>query len=169
VFFVGDNRPEGAGDRWEWAPALRRVLEALDIRLLGCLGLSPDFYREGRDRRKHWRTELAATLEAALTGPFAEAALLTHNPVGEYGHPDHVAVLQTVLDIAPEQRTFITDLCYEEKCSPLLERLFYQGAAFGPFPFEPDSWDKAREAYESSYRWTARDSPGALQANLYEL
>ena len=122
LFVVGDNRSTGTAPRAVWEPALRGVVESQGITYLGSLGLRPDFYRAARSERSLLPEALTRTLEATLTGEFADAALVTHNPGGEYGHPDHQCVFQAMLRAGGRRALHFTDLCYEAPMTQLERR-----------------------------------------------
>lgn len=169
VFFVGDNRPGLATESEWWRPRLTEVLNELGIELLGCIGCAPDFFRSPRSDRAVWRTRLDALLEEARTDAFADAGLITHNPLGEYGHPDHLEVHRAVLETRDHHPLLISDLCYEGTISERQRRLFYSGSSYGPFTFDHHRWAAARRLYRESLRWTAREWPGQETARLYTL
>ena len=169
VFFVGDNRAGGEGNYAEWRPRLTRVLGSLGVQLLGCLDCSPDFYRLPRSERRIWRDRLADLLgESRATGPFSQARIVTHNPMGEYGHPDHIEVHRAVLDVCDE-RILVSDLSYADPPSSHVKRIFFRGAGYGPYHLDRARWATARAAYSSSLKWTAREWPSTDVARLYEL
>jgi LmbE family N-acetylglucosaminyl deacetylase len=169
IFFVGDNRAGGQGDDGDWRPRLMQVLEGLGIDLLGCLECTPDFYRLPRSERGVWRDRLGRLLEESrAAGPFSGARVVTHNPMGEYGHPDHIEVHRAVLDVCDEG-VLVSDLAYEEPPSPHVRRIFFRGAEYGPYHLDRVRWAAARAAYASSLKWTAREWPSTDVARLYEL
>jgi LmbE family N-acetylglucosaminyl deacetylase len=168
VFFVGRNWPRpGRASRWK--SALRSVLRRLDTELLGCLDLEPDFFRLERRARSRLPERLAAVLAAADRGDFARAALLTHNPGGEYGHPDHLTVLDTVLALSPRRDVYVTDLCYEGRLSPVHRQLFFSRPVSGLIRFDEETWQHARRCYRAGYRWTGLESVSQRCARLYRV
>ena len=164
IFFVEENRGAPAG-----RDALRQVLKTLGVELLGSLGLRPDFYRAPRDERRRLAARLAALLAGLAAGPYSAGAILTHNPAGEYRHPDHITVLQTVLQVAPARDIYITDLCLDGHISELERRLYYAGPAGAVQELEHRRWEVAVSAYREGYHWTGYDSPGQTSARLYKL
>lgn len=169
IFFVGDNRPATSSSNKSWKSLLRDVLNGLNIQLLGCLGCAPDFFRSPRSERRVWRDSIQSLLANARTRDFTNAGLITHNPVGEYGHPDHIEVHRAVLDVCSHLPLLISDLCYEETISLRAQRLFYGGISHGPFTIDKHRWATARSAYRASLRWTAWEWPGQDTARLYEI
>jgi LmbE family N-acetylglucosaminyl deacetylase len=172
IFFVGDNRGikeqhvEGSG---EWQVALTRVLNALDIEFLGCLNLEPDFYKSPRAKRRTFVDHLLSLLEKARNGLFSDASIITHNPVGEYGHPDHITVFDTVIQADFSNDVYITDICYERPLSPLQIKLFYKTLEPGSFYPDFEQWEKAVNLYKAEYRWTWSMRPTNEIARLYRL
>jgi LmbE family N-acetylglucosaminyl deacetylase len=172
-YFVGENRPECVHERPVWEPALERVLESLGIAYLGSLGLKPDFYRMERNERRRIPAMLKGAMRDILAGPFAGAAIITHNPVGEYGHPDHLAVFDAVLDAAgPEQDIYVTDISFSGRISPWKRKLYYQSSPAGPFSLDKNRYREAVRQYEQLFHWTgAPDKSQILDAetHLYRL
>lgn len=169
IFFVGDNRGGGQQAKADWRPRLAWVLESLGVQLLGCLECAPDFYQLPRSKRRVWRDRLGLLLsEARTTAPFSQARVVTHNPMGEYGHPDHIEVHRAVLDVSDE-RIVVSDLSYQDPPSSLVRRIFFRGAGYGPYHLDRARWAAARAAYASSLKWTAWEWPSSELARLYEL
>ncbi len=171
IFFVGNNRPDRQDDDEEatWKTGIVQVLDRLGVQLLGCLDCAPGFYRDPRSERRVWREQLTMILDKARSsGPFAGAGLVTHNPVGEYGHPDHIEVHRAVMDTC-KSPVLVSDICDENPISERVRRLFYRGARYGPYSIDHRRWVAARNAYRTSLKWTAREWPGQEIASLYEL
>jgi len=169
IFFVGDNRSMIHNSDKLWNPRLCKVLNGLNIELLGCLGCSPDFFRSPRSERSVWRDSIQNLISNVRTGDFADASIITHNPIGEYGHPDHIEVCKTVMDVHDYLPLLISDLCYEQTISLRTRRLFYNGISYGPFSLDKWRWLEARSAYRTSLHWTAWEWPGQNNARLYAI
>ena len=171
IFFVGNNRTVTRTDNngLPWKTGLVRVLDQLGVQLLGCLDCAPNFYRDPRSERRVWREQLTKIFdEVRSAGPFAGAGIVTHNPVGEYGHPDHIEVNRAVLDIC-DVPVLVSDICDENPISERTRRLFYHSARYGPYHVDRNRWIAARTAYKTLLKWTAREWPGQETASLYEL
>ena len=170
IFFVGDNRTTGGGgEPTAWRSRLANALEELGIHFLGCLDCEPDFYRRPRSERGLWRAKLTTLLaEARGRALFSCAGLITHNPMGEYGHPDHVEVHRAVVDVCVHP-VLISDLCDANPVSDHARRIFYRGKAYGPYCLDRDRWLAARSAYERELKWTGHAWPGQELARLFEL
>lgn len=169
ILFVGDNRPGPGAPSALSTKRLCMILDQFGIQLLGCLHCAPNFFREPRSARDVWRRRVERLLAEARTGPFANAGVITHNPVGEYGHPDHIEVHRSILDVCDDQPLVITDLCYDSKLSEGVRRVFYEGKSYGPFQVDRSRWAAARALYRSCLRWTAWEWPSQNSASLYRL
>ena len=168
IFFVDDNRPD-ATRSGQCQQRLAEFLSRHGIRLLGTLGCRPGFYKERRQDRTIWRAALTDILDKVLADPaFQGARVITHNPMGEYGHPDHIETTMAVLDVCKEP-IVITDLCYEGHPSEGILRTYYRGRQFGHFELDRQRYATARSAYQSQFRWTAGEWPPCLTANLFEV
>jgi len=165
IFFVENNYSDSF---YNYEIRLNKILNHFGITLLGCLGYSPGFYRLLRKDRHEWRTKLEKILSEKSTGLFSNAALFTHNPIGEYGHPDHIEVFQTVMDVSPNP-LYISDLCYEKNLSDRVRKIFYKGAAIGPFELDTHRWSQAKNKYRASLKWTGWEWPGQMSTRLYQL
>lgn len=168
VFFAGRNGPFVRRNQG-WRSRVERVLRQLDIALLGCLDLSPDFYAAGRDEVRMFPDALGTILKENAHGDFALAPILTHNPMGEYGHPDHQAVFGAVISASPAHPVFVTDLCYQGRLSPLQRATYYRNCVAGPFSLDTEMWNSARRCYETEYVWTGKSVPPGEQAKLYRI
>lgn len=129
IFFVGNNCSGRGLGRSSWQPVLITLLKSLGVQYLGCLGYEPDFSRFPLKARLGMTHSLMKLLSKALTRDFEKAALITHNPSGEYGHPDHRLVFEIILDLSPVNESYITDLCIEGLLSEYHRRLYYQKAS----------------------------------------
>jgi len=169
VFFVGDNGPTPSLGSSHWEPNLRSILSDFNIELLGCLKCLPKFYQSPRQLRTLWRDKLEKILSSALSGEYAGSGVITHNPLGEYGHPDHIEVHRAVVDICDTTPLVITDLVYGQVFPRRINSLYYQGKSHGPYHLDKGCWDAARRAYQNSLHWTVWDVPQKSTARLYEL
>jgi hypothetical protein len=168
IFFVGDNR--AIRDNQEHSEsALRRILDSLDIEYLGSLNVPPDFYRLSRNARRRFSESLGNLLESVAIGSYSNASILTHNSAGEYRHPDHTTVLQTVLQVSPLQNVYITDLCFDGSISRMEKTLFYSRPVDGLHELQIERWQRAVQIYTEGYHWTGHQSPGQTVARLYKL
>lgn len=171
IFFVGNNSPGKTKEKEEWLKPLRNLLQSMGIRYLGCLNLRPNFYHGDRRERTRWKKMLNVLLDSVFAkGPFADTAIITHNPVGEYGHPDHIEVFRAVMAQPFDRDVYITDIGTGSRISPLMSRTFYSKKITASLNLKQKRWVKAREAYHRFYRWTGRDGePVNKKASLYKL
>ena len=167
IFFVGNTLYGKSSTSCE--TALRRVLDTLEIEYLGTLKLNPDFYRMKRDMRRALSNELENLIHKVCSGSFLEAAILTHNPIGEYGHPDHITVFDTVLQFDYTNEIYITDLCLKGRISKAQRRIFYRAPLSSTYNLELEQWHKAASIYQKHYRWTGYSEMVQKAARLYKL
>lgn len=166
VFFVGNNGY--CGDP-TWEDKLSRLLLSFGIKYLGTLNLHPDFYMASRHEKAQISDKLTDLLLMKCVNEFSGAALITHNPVGEYGHPDHVQVLNTLLQGSSHNEIYITDLCYDVNLSGKQKDIFYNKPVTEVIELDIALWNLAVNRYKTDLKWTGKSLPGQTKVKLYSL
>ncbi len=110
-----------------------------------CLG-KDGFFAQG--------PELAVEIEKHLKWP-----VFTHNPWGEYNHPDHIAVHKMVK--ATGRPFYTTGINLKARQYPL------PGEPVGEPEFDRDLYEKLREIYRKHNAWTWKREP-VRKTTVYE-
>lgn len=96
--------------------ALQEVCKQENINLITCLDEPNDFYALPTRRADYLLTDSVANIEARLKlaiNAINPDFIMTHNPVGEYGHGSHRLLFEIVSQLKRNRPILITDICQE--------------------------------------------------------
>ena len=99
--------------------ALQEVCKVFNIRLFCAGNLDTEFYRLPTRYDDFVLTDALRLILSIITQAVLDVKpdyIMTHNPVGEYGHGDHRLLFEMVTQRSDVTPVIITDLCEENSC-----------------------------------------------------
>jgi len=175
VIIVDDVSRKGQGR----LKALIEVCRTFDINLVIAGNIETEFYRLPTRYADFVLVDALRLIRSMITQAFLTVKpdyIMTHNPVGEYGHGDHRLLFDVVTQIAHADVLY-TDLCEENACHRSSKDLpdsvvmaYYDRHSFIEDIQMQDFYAQGMEIYRKYNAWTWKYViPDVKKCNLYIL
>lgn len=114
------------------------------------------------------RTEYIKELQEALKKLKNYDYVFTHNPEGEYGHPDHVLIFRIIADMFKDKTVF-GDYYKKIRDYPIIKLPCITKETFGTFTQDVDFVNRCSEIYKKYRAWTWMGQKVPTEIKLWRL
>lgn len=157
--------------------ALKEVCKNENINLFCCLDEDNNFYSLPTRRADYILTEAVSVIEQWINKAIVEIKpdfILTHNPVGEYGHGSHRLLFEIVSQFTAVHNLLITDICEKSNhrshsvIPSIIWESFYEFNSVSRHSLDQGFYFRCRAIYNKHNAWTWSKDPIEV-CNLYLL
>lgn len=143
---------------------LKEICKLYKIKLM-CLNLNSDFYNtltKCPDFNQNYLHKIQESI-LKIQREFKPDFVFTHNPHGEYGHPDHKMIFDIIYNLSFIKNLCVTDICEKTKFWPSTQRipktefsLYYKGKPNFSVKLNLNFYIKCKKIYVKYGCWTWR-------------